>query len=64
MSKDKMNHRRKNKQVREYVPINPDDFKDIIKKPKKKEYKKKPYNGNGKKKYPPKSKFNGQNKKD
>lgn len=47
MSKDKTNHRRKVKAKREYVPINPDDFKDIIKPkyPKKHNGKKKPYKG-------------------
>ena len=48
MSKDKTNHRRKAKAKREFVPINPDDFKDIIKPkypPKKHNGKKKPYKG-------------------
>ena len=30
MAKDKLNHRNKSKKVKEYVPLNVDDFKDII----------------------------------
>lgn len=52
MAKDKMNHRRKNKTDREYVPLDISQFDDIIKKPKPKFDKKKPYKG--KKKYNPK----------
>ena len=45
MAKDKMNHRRKNKQDREYVPLDISQFDDLIKKPTKKyDNKKKQYN--------------------
>lgn len=47
MAKDKLNHRNKSKKVKEYVPLNVDDFKDIITKPKRDKQKdKKGYKGN------------------
>ena len=47
MAKDKLNHRNKSKKVKEYVPLNVDDFKDIITKPKRDRQKdKKGYKGN------------------
>lgn len=53
MAKDKMNHRRKKKQVREQIPLDISKFNDIIKKPERPKYDKKNYKGI--KKYPPKN---------
>ena len=47
MSKDKLNHRNKKKQSREYVELDISQFKDIIK-PKYKKKKKKNHYKNGK----------------
>ena len=54
MAKDKMNHRRKCKVDKQYVPLDISQFDDIIKKPKPKYDKSKPYKGKkkqGKKDY-------------
>ena len=45
MAKDKMNHRRKCKVDKQYVPLDISQFDDIIKKPKPKYDKNKPYKG-------------------
>ena len=48
---DKLNHRRKNKEVREYKELDISQFDDIIKKPQKPKFdksKKKPYHKNKK----------------